>query len=40
MECEEPVQVRVSYDSSQGIIEVFKLDLVGAQEIRWDKGEM
>ena len=38
MECKEPVQVRFTYSSSQGISEV-KVDLLGVQEVRWDKED-
>jgi len=36
-ECEEPVYVRVTYGSGQRIRE-YKLDLVGVQGVRWEKG--
>ena len=37
MECEKPAYIRVTYDRSQRIIEVY-IDVVGLQEVRWDKG--
>ena len=37
MECEEPVQVSITYDSDQRIREVL-VRLAGKQEVRRDKG--
>ena len=37
MKHKEPVQVRVTYDSSWELMR-YELDLVGEQDIRWDKG--
>ena len=37
MECEKPAYIRVTYDRNQRILEVYT-DVVGLQEVRWDKG--
>jgi len=39
VECEKPAYIRVTYDRSQRIIEVY-IDVVGLQEVRWDKGNI
>jgi len=37
MEYLEPVLGRFTYSSSQGLL-IYKLDLVGVQEVMWEKG--
>jgi len=37
LEYEDPVYIRVTYGSGKRIRE-YKLDLVGVQEVRWEKG--
>jgi hypothetical protein len=37
MECNEPVQVRVTQKSAQGLAR-YKLDLMGLNVVRWKKG--
>jgi hypothetical protein len=36
LECEEYVLVRVTEDSSELV--KYRLDLLGVQDVRWDKG--
>jgi hypothetical protein len=39
VECYEPVQVRFTENVSKAVREVqYKFDLVGVQEVSWDKG--
>jgi hypothetical protein len=38
LECKEPLLIRVTYTTVSRVLTRCKLDLVGAREVRWDKG--